>query len=320
MHRLVVAALLVAAACPVAQAQTAAVMGIAVHEDSLVTTDSVRLYYRILGEGRETVVAPLALFHTTRLDRLARGRRLVLYDPRGRGRSADVPVEKVSLERNLSDLDAIRRAVGADQVALIGWSGLGMELFVYLLRHPDRVTRLVQLAPVAPRWTPYSELMMADRARRTDSAASAALEARVAAGEFTGKPEAECRARAAVSRQATFGDPASARLAPDVCLYPNEWPPTIGAYFGALLRSIEGFDWRDSLAQVGRIPRLVIHGTRDNTPVAGNREWVAGQPNARLLLVEGAGHWPHYERPEVVLPAIEAFLQGTWPDGSVQVP
>jgi proline iminopeptidase len=320
MHRLVVAALLVAAACPVAQAQTAAVMGIAVHEDSLVTTDSVRLYYRVLGEGRETVVAPLALFHTTRLDRLARGRRLVLYDPRGRGRSADVPVEKVSLERNLSDLDAIRRAVGADQVALIGWSGLGMELFVYLLRHPDRVTRLVQLAPVAPRWTPYSELMMADRARRTDSAASAALEARVTAGEFTGKPEAECRVREAVNKPATFGDPASARLAPDVCLYPNEWPATIGAYFGALLRSIEGFDWRDSLGRVGRIPRLVIHGTRDNTPVAGNREWVAGQPNARLLLVEGAGHWPHYERPEVVLPAIEAFLQGTWPGGSVQVP
>jgi proline iminopeptidase len=320
MHPLVVAALLLAAACPVAQAQTAGVMGIAVHEDSLVTTDSVRLYYRVLGEGRETVVAPLALFHTTRLDRLARGRRLVLYDPRGRGRSADVPVEKVSLERNLSDLDAIRRAVGADQVALIGWSGLGMELFVYVLRHPDRVTRLVQLAPVAPRWTPYSELMMADRARRTDSAASAALEARVAAGDFTGKPEAECRARAAVNRQATFGDRASARLAPDVCLYPNEWPATIGAYFGALLRSIEGFDWRDSLGRVGRIPRLVIHGTRDNTPVAGNREWVAGQPNARLLLVEGAGHWPHYERPEVVLPAIEAFLQGTWPGGSVQVP
>jgi pimeloyl-ACP methyl ester carboxylesterase len=320
MHRLAVAALLVAATGPTAQAQTASAGPVAVHEDSLVTSDSVRLYYRILGAGRETVVAPLALYHTTRLDRLARGRRLVLYDPRGRGRSAGVPAEKVSLERNLSDLDAIRSAVGADRVALIGWSGLGMELFVYALRHPDRVTRLVQLAPVAPRWTPYSELMMADRARRTDSSAAATLEARVAAREFAGKPEAECRARAAVSQQATFGDPALARLAPDVCAYPNEWPATIGAYFGALLRSIEGFDWRDSLGGIKDIPRLVIHGTRDNTPVAGNREWAAGQPNARLLLVEGAGHWPHYERPDVVLPAIEAFLDGTWPSGSVPVP
>ena len=39
------------------------------------------------------------------------------------------------------------------------------------------------------------------------------------------------------------------------------------------------------------VPRLVIHGARDNTPLAGNREWVAGQANVRLLVIEGAGHW-----------------------------
>jgi pimeloyl-ACP methyl ester carboxylesterase len=86
------------------------------------------------------------------------------------------------------------------------------------------------------------------------------------------------------------------------------------------MRSIGGFDWSDSLARVGQVPRLVIHGARDNTPLAGNREWVAHQPNARLLVVEGAGHWPHYERPDVTLPAIEQFLEGEWPAGSVEFP
>jgi proline iminopeptidase len=291
-----------------------------VREASLVTQDSVRLYYRVVGSGDETVIAPLALYHTTRLDGLAHGRRLVLYDPRGRGRSDTVPAAKISLDHNLRDLDAIRAAVGAERVALIGWSGLGMELFVYALRHPDRVTRLVQLAPVAPRWDPYSALMMADRARRTDSTERAALEARVQAGEFAGDPAGHCRARAALNQPATFGDPASARLAPDVCGYSTEWPERIGAYFGALLGSIEGFDWRNSLARVAEIPRLVIHGDRDNIPVQGIREWVAGQPNARLLVIAGAGHWPHYERPDEVIPAIERFLGGEWPPGSLPVP
>jgi proline iminopeptidase len=304
----------------VSYAQKRSVASVPVYEDSVITADSVRLYYRVVGTGQETVIAPLALFHGSRLNSLARGRRLVLYDPRGRGRSDSAPATKVSLERNLSDLDAIRSAVGAERIALIGWSGLGMELFVYALRHPDRVTRLVQLAPVAPRWTPYSALMMADRRRRTDTAAQRALEARVARGEFAGKPEEECRARAAVTGPVTFADPASARLAPDVCVYPNEWPAAISRYFGSFMRSVEGFDWRDSLGQVASVPRLVVHGAQDNTPVAGNREWVAHQPNARLLVVERAGHWPHYERPDVVLPAIEAFLEGTWPAGSVQVP
>lgn len=275
----------------------------------LVTPDSVRLYYRVVGTGTETVIAPLALFHGTRLDPLARGRRLVLYDPRGRGRSDSVPPAKVSLDRNLSDLDEVRRAVGADRVALIGWSGLGMELFVYALRHPDRVTRLVQLAPVAPRWVPWSDSLMADRARRQDSAAAAALEARVERGDFRDDPAGHCRALASVNRSATFGDPSDASLAPDVCDYPNEWPERIGPYFGALLATIEGFDWTDSLDRVAHIPRLVVHGSRDNTPLAGNQEWVEGQPSARLLVVEGAGHWPHYENPDLVIPAIERFLK-----------
>lgn len=82
----------------------------------------------MVGTGDETVIVPLAEFHTTRLDDLARNRRLVLYDPRGRGRSDTVPAAKVSLAHNLADLDAIRAAVGAERVVLIGWSGLGMEL------------------------------------------------------------------------------------------------------------------------------------------------------------------------------------------------
>ncbi len=291
-----------------------------VHEESLVTADSVKLYYRVVGTGDETVIAPLALFHTTRLDSLARGRRLVLYDPRGRGRSDTVPASKVSLDYNLRDLDAVRTAVGAERVALIGWSGLGMELFVYTLRHPERVTRLVQLAPVAPRWTPYSERMMTDRRQRTNSAARRELEARLARGEFTGRPAEECRARSAVDRPATLGDPALARSTPDVCVFPTEWPARIGAYFGALLSSIEGFDWTDSLSRVARIPRLVIHGERDNTPVEGNREWVTLQPHARILVIPGAGHWPHYEQPDLTLRAIDSFLHGTWPAESESGP
>ena len=286
----------------------------------LMTADSVRLYYRIVGTGTETVVAPLALFHAGQLDALARNRRLVLYDPRGRGRSDTVSAAKVSLDRNVADLDAIRAAVGAERIALIGWSGLGMELFVYALRHPDRVTRLVQLAPVAPRWTPWSDSLATDRARRTDSTALSALRARERRGVYRDNPANHCRAIAAVYSPPTFGDPTRAHLAPDVCGRPTEWPERINGYFTALMSSIEGFDWTNSLAKVAGIPRLVIHGALDNTPVNGNREWVAGQPNARILIVDGAGHWPHYERSDEVLPALDEFLGGGWPDGSAAIP
>lgn len=287
-------------------------------EGYAVTPDSVRLWYRVVGQGKETVMAPVALYHGTQLDPLAKGRRLVLYDPRGRGRSDSVPPMKVSLDHQIRDLETIREAVGAERVALIGWSGLGMELFVYTLRHPERVTRLVQLAPVPPRRDPYMQSMMASRQDRIDSSAWSSLQVRKTGGEFEADEARWCRELARVTRPASFGDAGFSAQVPDACGLRNEWPSRLSPYFEALLGSFGAFDWRPDLSRV-KIPRLVIHGAQDNISLEGNKEWVAGRPEARLLVIEGAGHWPHYERSEQTLRAIDAFLRGQWPEGSVRV-
>jgi pimeloyl-ACP methyl ester carboxylesterase len=118
-----------------------------------------------------------------------------------------------------------------------------------------------------------------------------------------------------VTQPPLFADPTHMPATPDVCRFSNEYPSHLGDYFGALFSSIDGYDWRDSLSSV-TIPRLVIHGARDNTPQVGNEEWVVGQPNARLLVVDGAGHWPHYEKPQITIGAIAKFLTGEWPEAA----
>ena len=283
-----------------------------VSEGEAVTPDGVRLHYRVAGAGDEVVIAPFALYHGRSLDRLAKGRRIVTYDPRGRGRSAAVPPARVSLDALLTDLDTVRRAVGAKRTGIIGWSGAGMETFVYAMRHPERVTRLVQLAPVAPRFVPYGAQMMADRRARTDAEASAAYEGRVRSGDFAGRPAEQCRASAQVSVPPLLADPASAALIPDVCGSANEHADALAVYFGALFATIDGYDWRSALPSVA-IPRLIVHGERDNIPLAGSEEWARGQPNARLVVIGNAGHFPVYEQPEATLGAIAAFLDGGWP-------
>ena len=42
-------------------------------------------------------------------------------------------------------------------------------------------------------------------------------------------------------------------------------------------------------------------------------------PNARMVTIENGGHAPWIEAPERVVPAIEQFLDGEWPDGSERV-
>jgi proline iminopeptidase len=289
---------------------------IPVSEHFTTTPDSVRLYYRVAGDSGPTVLAPFALFHGNSFDSLATEFRIVTYDPRGRGQSDPVTSGKVSLNHLLLDLETVRQAVGAEQVAIIGWSGGGMETFVYALRNPNRVTRLVQLTPVAPRFVPYGGLMLADRRARTDSAAAANFNARLRTGAFGADSAALCRASDSVTTPPLLANPTSPPPIPDPCRFPNEYTGRLGAYFAALFSSIDGYNWLDSLSAVP-IPRLVLHGARDNIPLAGSEEWVAGQPNARILVIDNAGHFPHYEQPRETLSAISTFLRGSWPDRAI---
>lgn len=72
----------------------------------------------------------------------------------------------------------------------------------------------------------------------------------------------------------------------------------------------EVFHRREQLASV-RQPVLLVWGEREDTlPVSLAVEAEKRLPKAQLLRVV-AGHSPHLERPEVVLPAIKAFLDGT---------
>ena len=65
-------------------------------------------------------------------------------------------------------------------------------------------------------------------------------------------------------------------------------------------------------------PALVIHGTEDLIPLESSKEWVDTLPNARLLMIEGSGHYPHLEFPEIYYPAVDQFLKGEWPGGAME--
>ncbi len=58
-------------------------------------------------------------------------------------------------------------------------------------------------------------------------------------------------------------------------------------------------------------PVLVVMGTRDSDfdDPAAEADWVATHLHGKKLMVDGAGHYPHVEYPEVVTPAIIGFMK-----------
>src|SRR6476619_5751941 len=118
-----------------------------------VTVDHARLRVRIVGEGPTIVVLHGGpdFDHTyllPELDRLSDSYRLIYYDQRGRGRSAQgVKPEDVTLASDIADLDEVRQHFKLNSVILLGHSWGTVLALEYALRYPGRVSRLILMNP-----------------------------------------------------------------------------------------------------------------------------------------------------------------------------
>ena len=284
----------------------------------------LHLYYRVVGDGPQTVVVPNASWLSDLLLPLAEGRRLILYDPRSRGRSSAVTdARKLSLEEDVRDLETVRRFFGLERMALVGPSYQAAITALYALENPQRVERLLLVCPITPRqpgeWSqelPASEVLVyppgvprLDEMRRE--------------GTDRSDPAAFCRAWFNYFLlPAQMGDLEAASRFPldDVCSFPNEWPAhTMALYFEQIIPKMKGWDFRPRLATLDP-PVLVIQGTEDLVPVQASREWAEHCRDGRFLPIPGAGAHPYIERPQEFFPAAEAFLQGEWPRAAEPVP
>ena len=290
------------------------------NEGHVLIADEVRLHYHLLGDGPDTVVIPLACQLMEDLRPLARGRRLIFYDPRGRGQSdRDPDPEHIWTDYEVKDLETVRQHFGLDQMALLGWSYLGGIVALYAAQHPERVSRMVMMCPLSPRSpAPYDdpEAVQEKEQARIDPVAAADLREKMNSGQHIEEPERFCRQfqRVIVPRQ--MGRPeALARMRSDPCAYPNEWWHNLHQHHETHvpLETRSNYDWRDRMSQV-TASALVVHGMEDLIPVESSREWVEVLPHARLLPIEGAGHFPHLEAPEVFFPSVNRFVDGEWPE------
>lgn len=290
-----------------------------VEEGRLEVEGGFGLYYRLVGDGEQKVIIPAGFFLEDALAALAERRALVFYDMRDRGRSDSVPdMTQVGIQQDIDDLEAIRAHFGLERISLIGWSYLGAMVAMYALQHPERVERLVQIGPIPPRANPpYVQAAMQAYMEALSPAGLERLEELTAAGVEEAEPERFYREFWRVHKVALFGDTTKMSLyeMPPAELS-NEWLHNLGAHFAAKIASFGDYDLRAAASGLD-LPVLIVHGTRDrNAPFDGGREWATAWANARLLVVNGAAHMPFVEQPDLVMPAIDEFLSGRWPEAS----
>ncbi len=295
-------------------------------EGFVITSDGVHLFYQVVGKGPETVLIPGRLFLIHTLRQLAQGRRLIFYDTRSRGKSDAVhDAKRESIQDDVRDLETVRQYFGAQKITPIGYSYMGLLVMLYAVAHPENVARVIQLDPVPIQWdTKYPAGLFEDYAASLDPAGTKKLDDLQKQGFDRVNPKEYCEMDWEVQRFALVGDPAHVdRIGvpkTGLCDLKNEWPVNLNPHFEASFTSIQALALTNAdLARIS-MPVLTVHGTKDrNAPYGGGREWAMRLPNARLLTVRNGAHQSFDEYPEIVIPAIDQFLKGSWPAAAEKV-
>jgi pimeloyl-ACP methyl ester carboxylesterase len=273
--------------------------------------DGTRLAHHTAGDGPPLVCLPGGPMQDSvylgDLGGLTAHRTLIRLDLRGTGGSA-APADPASYrcDRQVDDVEALRRELGLDRLHLLAHSAGANLAALYTARHPDHVASLTLVAPSV--FAVGIEVTAEDRLRaarlRGDepwfAPAYAALEA---VTEGRGTPEAfqaiapfwfgrwDDRARSV--REAEDKQ----RNAEAAAVYASD-----GAFAPDATRA--------ALAGFGG-PVLVVAGEVDvAAPVRAMAEYAGLFPDAELVVQPGAGHFPWLDDAERFGTATAAFFEG----------
>ena len=273
----------------------------------------VTLPVDVVGSGH-----PLLLMHggpgadrwtLSGLRRLADEFTLVFYDHRCNGRSEGAPVTSMTWENLTADADAIREALGFERWAVLGHSFGGHVALEYALRYPERLSHLVLVNTAAEaRWAQENASRLL--ATRGWSPEIVQLSRRW----FNGQIEPRKMLRTLIKLGPAYYHSASLWLVGRALLdggWRTKLRPEALSFFGRYAR---GWSVLDRLGEI-TAPTLVIAGASDFVfPPEAQRDLTTRLPNARLNLIERAGHDPWLENPRDFFPAQRSFLASTGPE------
>ena len=234
------------------------------------------------------------------LSPLAVGRQLILYDQRGRGATQAPPALRNSrIEYDAGDVVAIREALGIARWDMLGHSWGGGIAMLAAERDVPGVRRLVTANAVGAT-SDWVAQLHANALARLDGSERVALSALDPQTLHADDPATHAEYSRAIY-PAYFADREFGRgFAP-----PREASAT-GAAVAARLRR-DGYDWREQIKKISATT-LVVHGTQDILPPRLASEVVALIPRVALQFIDGAGHMPFWEQPELFFRSVIDFL------------
>ena len=286
-----------------------------------VTLNGARQFYRIAGTARPGV--PLVVFlhggpgqGSQHFDALAGPYlepqlRMVYYDQRGSGKSERPADRNYSLATLVEDVEALRRALGVDKLAVLGHSFGGLLALEYALKYPEHVSHLIFVSGV---WNfPLQCRLRAERLAELRPEAYARVRGDTLDRE--GKRRSDCdleflalrgEERERYNTEAMFPNP-------HVALRIDSVNAARGVRnTGELGRALFGaglLQYQVQSVATLRMPTLIIAGRHDGAVrPAGLRMLADRLPNARFVEFANSGHFVYLDEPERFAREVNLFV------------
>lgn len=233
---------------------------------------------------------------------------LVFYDHRCNGRSEGADVSTMTMENLTADADALRQALGFEQWAVLGHSFGGYVALEYALRYPQSLSHLVLLDTGAENsWAQENSPKVL--AQRGFSPEIVDLCRRY----FNGLIEPKEVFPSLMKLSDAYNPYTSLLQLPQMFYWGLQTKMRPETFVYSESHFLKGWTVRDRLGKI-RVPTLVMAGRQDFIyPPEHQEELAAMIPNARLVLIDRAGHNPHDEQPTETLKAVREFLADTNP-------
>lgn len=239
--------------------------------------------------------------------------RMVFYDQRGHGQSAEASPETYTVTQLGRDLETVLAVMAPrGPVVLVGHSMGGMTVLSHARQFPHRYpTRIVGAAIIA------SAAEGVSRSPLGEVLKNPALEAARFAVRHA--PKTVHRTRGAASsvigpilRAASYGDE---KISPSVVAFSEKMMhDTPIATLVEFLHALEVHDETSALPTLAKVPTLIACGDHDLlTPMEQSETMAAALPKSELVIVHGAGHLVQLEQPEIIDDALVQLVERATP-------
>lgn len=283
-----------------------------------MTTMSIRgvsLFVQVVGQGYPIVLmhGGPGLDHTSlrELRRCADQFTLIFYDHRCNGRSKGADVSSMNWENLTADADALRQALGFDRWAVLGHSFGGMVALEYAFRYPASLSHLILMDTGGDIcWLQeHAPEILAKRGYSPDAVQAVR---RFFSGQVTPKEFLSTSLKFATAYY--FNSNLITMIRDMISGHDLKMRPE--AHIFGYSQLLTGWNVMHRLNQV-KVPTLIMTGREDFLfPPEHQVALAGGIPNAKLEIIECAGHEAPTEQPVQVIRAIRDFMTSATPNAS----